>query len=289
MSGTRQDEDDERAIAFDAARRLGFRGDHVRLVSWSSRSIWHIPDSCAALVISRPDAKTIQDVIAETTAARAAAAAGVATPRILADPIALPDSRYATAFEWISGRRAGRTDWGAVVREAARLSTAATTHIPILDWPNPTGESVGILGADLADVLAERSKIASSAVGRLTAAGGLVLAHCDLQPANALIDAEGRAWLLDFEFARAAPREWDPAKLLVLSRRFGEPSDVMPLLGEWRQLDDARLAACADAQEVLIVLWLLRMAREGTSGAAEEARRRAATLAGADLVWQHLS
>jgi hypothetical protein len=106
---------------------------------------------------------------------------------------------------------------------------------------------------------------------------------------SALIDATGRAWLLDFEFARAAPREWDPAKLLVLNRRFGEPSDVRPLLREWRQLDDARLAVCADAQEVLIVLWLVRMAREGTASAAEEARRRAATFAGEDLVWHHLS
>jgi aminoglycoside phosphotransferase (APT) family kinase protein len=146
-----------------------------------------------------------------------------------------------------------------------------------------------VLGADLANVLAERSEIASVAVRRLTAHGDLVLAHGDLQPANALIGATGRAWLLDFEFARAAPREWDPGKLLVLSHRFGEPSDVGPLLGEWRQLDHARLAICADAQEVLIVLWLVRMAREGTAGAAEEARRRAATLAGEDFVWHHLA
>jgi hypothetical protein len=74
-----------------------------------------------------------------------------------------------------------------------------------------------------------------------------------------------------------------------LNRRFGEPSEVRPLLGEWRQLDDARLAVCADAQEVLIVLWLVRMAREGTAGAAEEARRPAATLAGEDLLWHHLA
>jgi hypothetical protein len=42
-------------------------------------------------------------------------------------------------------------------------------------------------------MLAERSEVASEAVRRLTAAEGLVLAHGDLQPANALIDAAGRA------------------------------------------------------------------------------------------------
>lgn len=290
MSGNPQYEDAERVVAFDAAHRLGLAGAHARLVSWSSRAIWHLPDSGAALTISRPDAKTDQDVRTETIVARAAAAAGVATPRILAGLIALPGSRYATAFEWISGRRAGQTDWRAVVREVALLPAAATTNVPVLDWPNPAIESadVQVLGADLASVLAERSQIASAAVKSLTAAGDLVLAHGDLQPANALIDAAGRAWLLDFEFARAAPREWDPGKVLVLNRRFGEPSDVRPLLEEWRQLDDARLAVCADAQEVLIVLWLVRMAREGTAGAAEEARRRAATLAGEDRVWRHL-
>jgi hypothetical protein len=283
-----QSEDVERAAALDAARRLGLSNARARLVSWSSRSIWHLPESHAALAITRPGAKAAPDVNAETNAARAAASAGVATPRILAGPIPIPGSRYATAFEWVSGRRAVQDDWRAIVREASLLSDAVTVGVPTLSWP-PAIESADILGDKLSNVLAEQSEFASAAVRRLTAAGDLVLAHGDLQPANVLIDAAGRAWLVDFEFARAAPREWDASKLVVLNRRFGDPADVGPLLAEWRRLDRTRLAVCADAQEVLIVQWLVRMAREGTVGAAEEAHRRAATLAGADLVWQHLS
>jgi hypothetical protein len=284
-------EGDERDIALRAARRLGLISTDARLVAWSSRLVWHLPDANAALAISRPGTKTEQDVVAETTAGRAALAAGVATPRVLAGPIELVDSRFATAFEWISGRRAGPADWPAVVREAARLPKSATTGVPVLAWPATAAErgDALVLGTDLATVLVERSEIASAILEGLTAAGDLVLAHGDLQPSNAIIDAAGRAWLLDLEFACAAPREWDPSKLLVLHRRFGDPADLGSLLPRWRRIDQARLAACADAQEVLLVLWLVRMAREGTVGAAEEARRRAATLAGDRHAWRHLA
>ena len=56
--------------------------------------------------------------------------------------------------------------------------------------------------------------------------GDLMPAHCDLQPANFLIDNQGRAWLIDFEYASLAPPGWDPAKLLILSRRFHDQPGV---------------------------------------------------------------
>jgi len=281
----------ERDAALDAARRLGLNDAGARLASWSSRAIWHLPASGVALAIARAGAKSERAVHVEAAAVRAALHAGVATPRVLYGPIALPGLRFATAFEWITGRRAGPADWAPIVQEAALLPKSGTIGIPVLDWPDATAEreDMRVLGPALAAAVAERSAVASAAVTRLTTSDDLVLSHGDLQPANALIDPSGRAWLLDFEFARTAPREWDPAKLVVMQRRFGAPTNTHSLLHAWPLLDRTRLAACADAQEVLLVLWLVRMAREGTVGAADEARRRAATLVGhSHLSWRHL-
>ena len=44
----------------------------------------------------------------------------------------------------------------------------------------------------------------------------LVLCHGDVQPANIIVDPAGEPWLIDFEYACLAPREWDPAKLVIL-------------------------------------------------------------------------
>lgn len=66
--------------------------------------------------------------------------------------------------------------------------------------------------------------------------------HPDLQPANVLCDDAG-AWLLDMEYAALAPREWDPTKLVILARRFGDPPDVDDLLDVWTRLDRVRHAS----------------------------------------------
>jgi Ser/Thr protein kinase RdoA (MazF antagonist) len=57
-----------------------------------------------------------------------------------------------------------------------------------------------------------------------------VLYHGDLQPANVLADRGGSAWLIDFKHACLAPPVRDPAKLVILARRFGDPAQVDEVL-----------------------------------------------------------
>jgi Ser/Thr protein kinase RdoA (MazF antagonist) len=282
--------DAEQAAMIDAAERLDLRPSGARLVSSSSRLIWHLPSSGCALMLSRPGAKTGGAVASECAAIRAAAAAGVRTPRLIAGPIPLPDRRHAMACEWVDGRRPTVRDWPTVAAEAARLASAPAAALPALQWPagGPDARSLAVLGEQLAPAFIEHARAASDSITSLVRSSGLVLAHGDLQPANVLIDRDDRAWLIDLEYACQAPREWDPAKLLILSRRFADPHDLNQLLTTWDGLDAARLKQCVAAQEVLLVGWLARMAAEGTAEAGEEARRRAASLADRRARWQHL-
>lgn len=129
---------------------------------------------------------------------------------------------------------------------------------------------------------------AAQTLDALTQHGRCVLAHGDLQPANMLIDDQGDGWLIDFEYACVAPAEWDPAKVLILGHRFGDPSHPERLLTAWPGLDHTRLAACVRAQEALIVGWLVQMAVRGATEAGREARRRAQGLNGGGPIWHHL-
>ena len=93
-----------------------------------------------------------------------------------------------------------------------------------------------------------------------------MLCHGDLQPANILVDEYGGPWLIDLEYARLAPAEWDPAKLVVLSNRFGDPVRTDRCLTAWPELDRSRLQSCALVQETQSVAWLTQMALDGTHG-----------------------
>lgn len=274
----------------EAARRVGLDPDGARLASSSSRIIWHLPASGAALAISRPGTKSHRDVASEASAIRAATSAGVRTPRLLADPIRLDGSRYALTYDWIDGRHLRPEDWPAVGREAARLAHAPSDGLPVLRWPAemPDPEWASVLGADLYSVLVNRCGLASASLDALATTGNLVLCHGDLQPANVLVDRSGIPWLIDLEYACLAPREWDPTKLIILAHRFGDPADIDEVLTAWPDLDPARIELCTSAQETLIVAWLARMAVQGTSRATAEARRRARTLCGDRLPWCHL-
>jgi thiamine kinase-like enzyme len=145
-----------------------------------------------------------------------------------------------------------------------------------------------VLGEHLNLALAELCDRAAATIEALAVGDRLVLCHGDLQLANALVDGDGQAWLLDLEYACLAPREWDPAKLLILSRRFADPSSAEDVLAAWPTLDPDRLAACVAVQETQLVAWLTRMAVDGASGAAAEARHRARTLLGKPQPWRHL-
>ncbi|WP_219417622.1 phosphotransferase [Pseudonocardia nigra] len=274
----------------DAAERLGLEHTGARMISSSSRMIWHLPRSGSALTLTRPGAKTSAAVASEAAAIHAAVAAGVRTPRLIAGPITLHEHRHAMACEWVTGRRPARKDWPAIVAETARLATASTERVLELRWPPdvPDARSLAVLGERLAANFVSRCRAASDALGSLVRPGGVVLSHGDLQPGNVLIDPDDQAWLIDLEYACSAPREWDPAKLLILSRRFADPPDVDQLLTAWGDLDAVRLEQCVAAQEVLLVGWLARMAVEGTAGAGAEARRRAASLTERRAAWRHL-
>ncbi|OLT01443.1 hypothetical protein BJF90_32040 [Pseudonocardia sp. CNS-004] len=282
--------DAEHEAMTDAARLLDLDSVGARLVSASSRLIWHLPGPGVALTISRPGTKTGEDVAAETAAMRAATAAGVRTPGLRSGPIALPVGRWAFAADWITGHRPGPADWPAIAAAAAKLADAPTAHIHPLAWPDGLDDpQIGsVLGGELHDDLIDRAAAAAHTFDKLLTDQSPVLAHTDLQPANVLCNEAG-AWLLDLEYASLAPREWDPAKLVILARRFGDPADVEILLDAWACPDRSRLADCVDVQEVLLVVWLARMATRGTQAAAGEARHRAGSLGERCVRWRHLA
>lgn len=281
--------DAEREAMADAARLLDLDPADARLMSSSSRLIWHLPAAGAALTISRPGSKSRQDVEAETAAMRAAAAVGVQTPCLRGGPANVQRDRWAFATDWIIGRRPGYGDWPAIAATAARLADAPTAGVRPFRWPDGLDDQrIGdVLGPELHEELLHRFAVAALAFGELVATDPPVLAHTDLAPANVLCNDTG-AWLLDLEYASLTPREWDPAKLVILARRFGDPPDAESLLGAWNSLDRDRLLRCVDAEEVLLVAWLAQMATRDAPGAADEARRRAQSL---DTVsrWQHLA
>ena len=276
------------AEAEDATRRLRLDPTGARLASASSRWIWHLPDAAAALFVTRPGTKDRDSLSYELTAAAAARSVGVRTPALLAGPVQFGAS-FAFAVEWVDAVPFTSDAWPDVTRQLALLADADATGIPPLtwhaDWPRPEWRDV--LGEGLAAALVDRCVSSNEDLARLLA-GDLVLAHGDVQPANALLDRSGSTWLVDFEYARRTPREWDPAKLSILTRRFGDPADAAELLPAWPPLDPNRLAACVAAQETQIVAWLADMALNGTDGAASEARQRAAGLDDPSARWQHL-
>jgi hypothetical protein len=272
----------EREAMATASRLLDLDPVGARLVSDSSRLIWHLPRPGIALTISRPGTKQRADLDAETAAMRAASAAGARTPRLRCGPVAVPSDRWAFASDWITGRRPGPDDWPAIAAAAARFAEAPTVGLLTLAWPEDL-DTAGLGGG-----FPDRFVSAGRAFAELVATAPPVFAHTDLQPANVLCDDTG-VWLLDLEYAALAPREWDPAKLAILARRFGDPPQVDGLLGAWPGLEPGRLQRCVEVQEVLLVAWLARMADRGTPGAAREARHRAATLGLSGERWHHLA
>lgn len=277
---------------FTAAGLLGLDTADACLVSSSSRLVWRLPRAGAALFVTRSATKTRDQVLGEVHAVEAARDAGVRTPRPLGTPVDLPGQRFATAYEWVptTGHPAP-VQWVDVVGEAVRVASATTVALPglTIDSAASPDSWTAVLDERLADDFGDVLAHAAATVADLVAQGPLVLCHGDLQPANAVVDTAGATWLLDFEYACAAPLEWDAAKVSILANRFGDPERPGPLLAAWGDLDPGRLRSCIAAQEAQLVVWLVRMALTGNAGAAAEARCRARTLVEGDRArWQHL-
>jgi len=203
----------------------------------------------------------------------------------------LPGGRFALGYSWVDGRRITSTRaWQQTVAEAAKLANAPTAHLPAVrvELDVPRRQWIDVLGPSLIMAFTSAWDNAAQTLATLIEPGDLVLAHGDLSPANMLVDRQGEGWLIDFEYASLAPREWDAAKVLILSHRFGDPVDPEYLLSAWPHLDGARLAECVRVQEVLIIGWLVQMAIRGTLDAAAEARTRAQGLLNSGHAWRHL-
>lgn len=281
----------ERAAMLQAAGQFDLDPVDARLVSATSRLIWHLPADRIALTITRPGSKTAAVVDAEAAAVDAATAAGVRTPALLASPISLPDDQFALAFRWIDGRPLAAADWPPASAEAAKLAGARPDALRALSWPAswPDPSWKEVLGSHLFSELSEHVLCAEETLRDLLSSNNLVLCHGDLQPANILVDIHRDPWLIDLEYACLAPFEWDPAKLVVLSSRFGDPLAIDRCLGAWPELDRTRLRSCVLVQEAQIVAWLTQMALSGAHGAADESRERAGGLREAARRWRHLS
>jgi hypothetical protein len=276
-----------------AADRLHLTATGAELVSRSSRAVWHLPDEQMAVVITRPNTRSFEDVLGEAHAIHAAIAVGVRTPPILAGPVPLEAGRTALAYRWIE-RATPPTEptWPDTVTQAARLAHARTEGIPRLRMTlgATPAQYKEVLGPELNREFTRHWRTATSIAERLLTTGPLVLCHGDLHPGNLLLDTSGLCWLVDFEYACLGPTEWDAAKIAILARRFNDPPTPEPLLTAWGpHLDPARLAECVTAQEALTVSWLVAMAVRGTTRATTEAQHRAATLGtGEHHEWAHL-
>lgn len=290
MTALEEIADAERPVMCDAAQRLGLDTAGSRLVSASSRLIWHLPVDEAALTITRPGSKTADDIDAEVAVVRAATAGGVRTPPLLAEPAELAGSRFALPYRWIDGRAFESMDWPAGVAESAKLAQCDPERVRQLswsaEWPDPAWEVV--LGPQLLTAFTEHVRHAAQVVADLLSSSIPVLCHGDLQPANFLVDEAGDPWLIDLEYACLAPPCWDAAKLTILADRFGSPATVDDLHCAWGELSQRDLASCVIAQEVQIVCWLLRMARPGDPHVQEESQARANTLTRRHRRWRHL-
>jgi hypothetical protein len=280
--------DIEHEAMLAAAAQLRLDPRNARLVSSSSRMMWHLPRAGTALAISRAGAKRLSDVMAEASAVLAAGEVGVRTPPLLDAPLTVDESRHVLAFRWVDGRPLGAHEWRSAAVEAAKLAAANTSAFRPLAWPAawPRLQWLTILGDELFEKLADYCYAASIAFSEMLQ-GNLAPAHCDLQPANFLIDDQGRAWLIDFEYASLAPPGWDPAKLLILSRRFHDPAGCEDLLSVWPNSTTVNIDAIAEVQEVLLVAWLADMTLNDTPTAEPETRARVASLDTLDR-WRHL-
>ena len=200
-------------------------------------------------------------------------------------------NRLVLAFSWIDGRTLATADWPAASAEAAKLAQAQPDGLSALlwppSWPDPSWQEV--LGSNLFTELSEHVLRAERSLRDLLNSDNLVLCHGDLQPANILVNKCGDPWLIDLEYACLAPSEWDPAKLVILSSRFGDPLAIERCLAAWPQLDKSRLRSCVLVQEAQIVAWLTQMALSGAHGAADESRARAGNLRRAARRWRHLT
>lgn len=281
--------DVQRPSMRDAARQLGFETSGARLVSASSRLIWHLPKDQVALTITRPGSKTADDIQAEVAAVRSATASGVHTPSLFAQPAELSGSRFALPYHWIFGRPFRSEDWPVVLAEVAKLARSQTAGLPQLSlpvsWPDPAW--VAVLGQQLYADLSGRIAHVTQKLRNLLGKNNLVLCHGDLHPSNFLVTEAGDPWIIDLEHSRLAPPEWDAAKLIILSSRFGEPTPSDSLKHSWEQLDGDSLRRCVSIQETQIVAWLLEMTLGGRPDAATECRLRAASLSDGRR-WHHL-
>src|SRR5688572_15102381 len=224
--------EDERA-ARHAARTAGLSTDGLRLVSSSSRMVWHAPDANAAITVTRPGTKTLEQVTHETRAISAIADAGARTPGLIAGPMRLPGQRFAFMTEWVDQAAPPSREraWILIAEQASLVAKAAAEGIQPIHMPEIAQSTWReLLGPGACEQFSVRWDDARSAVSELLASCPRVVAHDDLHPGNALIDTSQRCWLVDLEYACAAPPEWDLAALVVLHRRFGDPGNLDELL-----------------------------------------------------------
>ncbi|MGH3804576.1 MAG: phosphotransferase family protein, partial [Pseudonocardiaceae bacterium] len=226
-----------------------------RLASRAARLIWKLPACGAAVAITRPGGHSLDLVTGQVCSIQAARAAGVRTPALLTGPLTLPGRRYALVFEWVDGvTQTSEETWPHVAEQAARLADVPLRpRLPRLELKQVSSANSRsrALGTELARRFAGHWETACASVNRMMAAAPLALCHGDLQPANCILDNAGRTWLIDWEYSCIAPMEWDPAKLVILAHRFGEPANAEPLLAYWPAIHPDRLADCVTAQETL--------------------------------------
>lgn len=274
--------------AVEVAGLAGLPSDGLRLVSSTSRLIWHCPDGNAAITVTRPSSRTYDQVAFEIRMIDVLRETGVRTPHVLGGPFHLPGQRLGHVTEWITHvpPRTPEIGWHLVAEQASRVASANPEGIDPLFMPDVSDTTWDdLLGRDLSARFAERWNSERNTLTALLSGGDLVVSHGDLHPGNALIDSAGLCWLIDLERVSLVPSEWDHAILTILAKRFGDPTNLDELLAYWPPADPERLAACIRVREIIIVGGLLR---QGHTQAVEEAVRRLHGVLGQGPPWQHL-
>jgi hypothetical protein len=175
---------------------------------------------------------------------------------------------------WIEGTGLGAQEAAARAREAGALlgslhaSAFSTppTRIPTRPWCELAREEIGILGSagrlsagevDNLEDLIHREDPGSSRAA---------LVHCDFRPDNLLVDPRGRLRVVDNEWLRIDPADWDLARTFSLWP-MSEPVREQFLTGYRTTAQDD--PGSRGFWEVAAALWTLRIRRDDSPARLE--------------------
>ena len=244
-------------------------GGLTRLSGGASRETWRFEADGEPLILQRQRAGDTRDMEVEASVLRAAAAAGVPVPRLLASGRFDHGARYMIQ-SWVDGETIARKILRDDAFADARVSLvgqfasalAAVHSIPIDDVPGlPTTDQVAQYRQSLDDLNGqlEQSHPAFELAfrwleaNRPTSARRTVV-HGDFRLGNVMVGPEGLRAVLDWELAHIGDPMEDLGWLCVRAWRFGSELPVAGV-GRYEELLAGYSAATGSPADPEALLW----------------------------------